>query len=102
MDKLNVIASFLKDLIRPIVVDAVTEAVTPLKPVARKRFLTVKEAREEYCISTATLYNYFQEGVLHKIKNGGRTYIDREELEANMHVRQLCSIDAGAAKGSGK
>lgn len=96
------IVSFLKDLIRPIVVDAVSEAVEPLRPVERKRYLTIKEAREEYCISVATLYNYFQSGVLHKIKNGGRTYIDRQELESNMHVKQLCSIDSSPHRGKNR
>jgi excisionase family DNA binding protein len=45
------------------------------------RFLTVEEAAKELRISRATLYILMRNKKLRVAKIGGRTYIDRKDLE---------------------
>lgn len=89
MDSLKQVKDFLRDLIRPIVEEAVKASVTVPETPKTKTYLTVKEVEELYSVSTSTIYQRFKEGVLTRVKNGGKTYILTEEIEGSLRRKTL-------------
>ncbi len=75
------VKSFLTDLIKPIVAEAVTEALPKPEPEPREQLLTLKQAMLRYPISHTTLYRLFDSGELSKHKRGKRTVVDESELK---------------------
>ena len=94
MENLNPLKSFLSDLIAPIVEKAVKDAVPKKEESSAQRFLSVKQICHEYGISVSTIYNRFSNGELTCHKHGGRTFIDREELESLIEAKKLCGKKA--------
>ena len=89
MDGLKVVKTFLQDLIRPIVVEAVKESIQKPAVAPVKKYLSVKEVEELYNMSTSAIYDRFTTGVLTKVKNGGKTYVLTEEIENSMWVKKF-------------
>lgn len=89
---LTPLASLLESLLRPIITECVAEAVSGefQKRKDMNRYLTVKQVNETYGISASTLYQRFRTGKLKKVKNGGLTFVDREDLERTMIPQLLC------------
>ena len=81
MENLTPVRSFLTDLIKPIVEDAVKAALPQTQPASGKRFLTLPEVYADYPISQSAIYRYFKSGKIDKYKSGGRTVVDRQDLE---------------------
>ena len=73
METLEAIKLFLCDLIKPIVTEAVAEAIPKPEP---KQSLAIKT----YPISHSTIYRLFDRGQLSKHKLGKRTALDEREL----------------------
>lgn len=92
MNKLDVVRSFLTDLIRPIVVDAVKSAIPEAPQINRSKYLTVAEIQSEFGVSETWVYRRFYEGSLKKIKMKGRTLVLRTELEAKMQTEHLAGV----------
>ena len=93
MDNLNPVRSFLKELITPIVKDAVKTAMTVENSSATKHYIPISEATKLYGMSSSTIYNRFDEGKLTKVKNGGLTFVIQEEIEASMKREELSAVD---------
>lgn len=89
---LTPLATLLESLLRPIITECVVEAVSGefQKRKDMNRYLTVKQVNETYGISASTLYQRFRTGKLKKVKNGGLTFVDREDLERTMRPQLLC------------
>lgn len=102
MDELNPIKSMLKDLITPIVKDAVTQALNVNESTATKHHIPIKEAIRIYGLSSSNIYRKFDEGTLTKVKNGGLTFVIQEEIEAQMTPDDLAKVRKRASKKSGK
>ncbi|MGM9735153.1 MAG: helix-turn-helix transcriptional regulator [Candidatus Cryptobacteroides sp.] len=98
MDNLNPLKSFLSDLITPIVQKAVKDAVPAKENSSLPRFIPVSQIPEEYGISVSTIYLRFNTGELTKHKQGGLTFVDREELEKSIKARKLCDTVAPKKK----
>lgn len=92
MDNLAPVKSFLKDLITPIVKDAVQSALTVSDSTATKHYIPVREAETLYGISSSTIYKRFDKGTLTKVKNGGLTFVIQEEIEAAMTPDALAKV----------
>lgn len=53
-----------------------------LNPRPTRRLLTIVEAVERLCVSRAKLYGHLAAGDLKALKNGRRTLIDSDEVDA--------------------
>lgn len=89
MDNLNPLKSFLSDLITPIVEKAVKAAVPEKEAQPQQRYISVQQVSDEYGISVSTIYLRFASGELTKHKNGGLTFVDREELEKSIKAKKF-------------
>lgn len=89
MDSLKQVKDFLRDLISPIVEEAVKASVAVPEAPRAKKYLTVKEVEEQYSVSTSTIYQRFKEGKLTRVKNGGKTYILTDEIEGSLIRKSL-------------
>lgn len=89
MDNLKPIKTFLKELITPIVADAVKQAI-PQDNDKRGNKIPVAKVTELYGISQSTIYLRFKTGQLTKHKLDGLTFVDPDELERTMKVVKLC------------
>jgi len=87
MDSLKQVKDFLRDLIRPIVQEAVKASIAVPETPKTKKYLSVKEVEKIYNVSSSTIYLRFKEGELTRVKNGGRTMILAQEVEDNMRKR---------------
>lgn len=92
MDEITVLKSALTDLLKPIIENAVKAALPSSGEKERPRYITIKEACAEYKLTSSTIYRRFDEGTFSKIKNGGRTLLDREEIESTLEKQQLGGI----------
>ena len=102
MDNLTPVRSFLKELITPIVKDAVKTALTVQSSSATKHYIPLAEAVKLYGMSVSTIYNRFDDGTLTKIKNGGLTFVIQEEIEASMQAERLSAVDESARGRKGR
>ena len=89
MENLNPLKSFLSDLITPIVEKAVKDAVPAKEGTSLPRYIPVSQIPEEYGISVSTIYLRFSNGELTKHKQGGLTFVDREELEKSIYDKHI-------------
>lgn len=92
----------MKELITPIVKDAVKTAMTVQSSSATKHYIPIAEAVKLYGMSVSTIYNRFDDGTLTKIKNGGLTFVIQEEIEASMQAERLSAVDEGARGRKGR
>ncbi len=95
MDNLREVRTFLKDLIEPIVVDAVKQAIPDKDKNRLNNKMPLSEVTRTYGISLSTIYYRFNHGILTKYKSNGLTFVDIEELEASMKPQKLCEIRMG-------
>lgn len=98
MENLNPLKSFLSDLITPIVEKAVKDAVPAKEGTSLPRYIPVSQIPEEYGISVSTIYLRFSNGELTKHKQGGLTFVDREELEKSIKAKKMYATVAPKKK----
>ena len=98
METLNPLKSFLSDLITPIVEKAVKDAVPAKEGTSLPRYIPVSQIPEEYGISVSTIYLRFSNGELTKHKQGGLTFVDREELEKSIKAKKMYATVAPKKK----
>lgn len=92
MITLDQILSFLKDWIKPIVLEAILEAQAKPKPQPQGKLLTLQETMRMYPISHTTIYRLFDTGQLSKHKLNRRTAISETELKALFQKETLTGV----------
>ena len=92
MDNLAPVRAFFKELITPIVKDAVKQAMPGTDESANGRKMPVSEVAKVYGIGVSTIYLRFKTGQLTKYKEHGLTFVDIDELEKSMTEEKLCDI----------
>ena len=92
MDNLAPVRAFFKELITPIVTDAVKQALPNADESGNGRKMPVAEVTRVYGIAQSTLYLRFKTGQLTKYKQNGLTFVDVDELERSMKVEKLCDV----------
>lgn len=104
MENFEAVRSFLSDLIRPIVREAVKESMPKEEDPMKARYITIRQSRDLYNLTPATIYRRFQEGTLTPFKNGGRTLLDRREIEEMIQRKQFSSVAPynPSRKGNGR
>lgn len=97
MDNLDPVRSFFKDLITPIVKDAVKEAMPVNDERASKHLVPVKEISKKYSMALSTLYNKFNTGQLTRYKDGWLTFVDEDEFISKMKTDKLAALETSKA-----
>lgn len=92
MDNLAPVRAFFKELITPIVTDAVKQALPNTDENGGGRKMPVAEVTRVYGIAQSTLYLRFKTGQLTKYKQNGLTFVDVDELEQSMTEEKLCAV----------
>ena len=92
MDNLAPVRAFFKELITPIVKDAVKEALPNADESGNGRKMPVAEVAKVYGIGLSTIYLRFKTGQLTKYKQNGLTFVDVDELEQSMTEEKLCAV----------
>lgn len=91
MDTLTPMKSFLKDILEPIVIEAVKSAI-PAKN-DDDEYLSIEDIQDKYHISPSTVYRRFTTGELTKVKNGSRTLVLKRELDNCLKEGKWAGID---------
>lgn len=92
MDNLAPVRAFFKELIAPIVAEAVKQALPETDEFKNGKKIPVADVTKVYGIAQSTVYLRFKTGQLTKYKQHGLTFVDVEELERTMEVEKLCDI----------
>lgn len=92
MDNLAPVRAFFKELITPIVTDAVKQAMPAASEERKGNKIPVADVTPLYGISQSTIYARFKSGQLKKYKQNGLTFVDVDELEQSMKEEKLCDI----------
>jgi len=82
MDFIENFKALLVETIRPVVEEAVRASMPTPEPPRDKKYITLRQARDEYQLTSSSIYRKFDCGKLHKYKNGGRTVLDVSEVES--------------------
>lgn len=93
MDNLSPVKSFLKEIIEPIVIEAVKSAIPSNDSKSDDEYLSVEEIQQQYHISSSTIYRRFATGDLTKVKNGNRTLVRKSEIESGLKEGKLVALD---------
>ena len=89
MDYSSYLRSFCQEVLRPIIVDAVKEAVPKELQKKDKQYYTRKQVCEMLHISAPTFYSYVDKGILTKVKIEGKTLIEVSDFERAVAAKQL-------------
>ena len=102
MDNLSPVKSFLKEIIEPIVIEAVKSAIPSNDSQSYNEYLSVEEIQQQYHISSSTIYRRFATGDLTKVKNGNRTLVRKSEIESGLKEGKLVALDDKMYKKYGR
>ena len=89
MDYTNQLKSFCQELLRPIIVEAVKEAVPKELTRKEKRYYTRQEVCDMLHITPPTFYSYVSLGLIKKVKIEGRTLVDADEFDEAFKEEEL-------------
>ena len=89
MDYSSYLRSFCQEVLRPIIVDAVKEAVPKELQKKDKQYYTRKQVCDMLHISAPTFYSYVEKGILTKVKIEGKTLIEVADFERAVAAKEL-------------
>lgn len=89
MTKMEMLKDFLTELIRPIVMEAVNDALLNVERVPTKRYYTRAEAMEHLKIGTTSFYRLAKKGKITILKIEGKTLVDADELDGAIERQEI-------------
>jgi excisionase family DNA binding protein len=93
MPEKEIIITAIKDFLKPIVTEVITECLTEsflsLEQKRRKHYYTRAEVCERLHIGSTTFYRLAQKGKIRVLKIEGRTLVDADELDQAIETRQV-------------
>lgn len=92
MDNLAPVRTFFKELMTPIVENAIKKAIPDIVAAKNNSMMPISDVTKIYGISKSTIYMRFKTGELTKHKQDGLTFVDIEELEKTMKAEKLCDV----------
>ena len=99
MDVTEIFQDFCNNVLRPIIKDAVNEALPKQEITAEeKRYYTVIQAAKLAHVSIATIYRWSTGGVVEFKKIEGRTLLDADEFDAKIRSKRLVRYKHGTKK----
>lgn len=89
MTQNEVVRGFVKEVLKPIIVEAINEVNIEASQKTEKRYYTREEACKHLKIGTTTFYRLAQKGKIQILKIEGKTLVDADELDEAIETRQV-------------
>lgn len=100
MDANKLFQGFCDNILKPIIQEAVSEALPPHLETATsaKKYYTVQQAAEIANVDISTIYRWKGKGTLTFLYIEGRTLISAEEFDAKIETKELVRYKHGFSK----
>ena len=89
MEELNAVRQLVAEIIRPIVVDAINEAMPKAENKNEKRYYSRAEVCGMLHISNPTFYNHVNQGTIKIVKIGNRTLVEADALDQAIQSKEI-------------
>ncbi len=83
------LAGFMKNILKPVIAEALSEIGILHKKESEKRYYTREEACRHLKIGTTTFYRLAKKGKINILKIEGKTLVDANELDEAIETRQV-------------
>lgn len=93
MDLEETFKAYLRELIIPIVEEAMGKEAPEKEEEPKSEYITFKEIEKEYFITRQTVDRRFKNEKLTKLKDGGRVLFIRKEVDAMFKKRTMGGIN---------
>lgn len=93
MDLEETFKAYLRELIIPIVEEAMGKEAPEKEEKPKSEYITFKEIEKEYFITRQTVDRRFKNEKLTKLKDGGRVLFIRKEVDAMFKKRTMGGIN---------
>ena len=89
MSESDMIRGFFKEILKPIIVEAIAEAGVQNNGNSDKRYYTREEGGEHLGGGRGTFYRLAKKGKINILKIGGKTLVDADELDAAIENQEV-------------
>ena len=89
MSETDMIRGFVKNILKPIIAEAIAEAGVATPQKSEKRYYTREEACQHLKIGTTTFYRLAKKGKITILKIEGKTLVDADELDEAIETRAV-------------
>jgi len=89
MTDFEMLRQLLRDLLKPIITEALAEFTPTTTPVKERRFYTREEACRLLRIGTTTFYRLAKKGKIVILKIEGKTLVDADDLDEAIETRSV-------------
>ena len=89
MSESDMIRGFFKEILKPIIAEAIAEAGVQNNGNSDKRYYTREEACEHLKIGTTTFYRLAKKGKIEILKIGGKTLVDADVLDEAIENQEV-------------
>lgn len=89
MTQSELVRGFVKDVLKPIIIEAINEVNIEASQKTEKRYYTREEACRHLKIGTTTFYRLAQKGKITILKIEGKTLVDADELDEAIETRRI-------------
>lgn len=89
MTQSELVRGFVKDVLKPIIIEAINEVNIEASQKTEKRYYTREEACRHLKIGTTTFYRLAKKGKITLLKIEGKTLVDADELDEAIETRAV-------------
>ena len=89
MSESEMFRGLVKDILKPIIAEAIAEVGVEAAKKSEKRYYTREEACKHLKIGTTTFYRLAQKGKITILKIEGKTLVDADELDEAIETRRI-------------
>jgi len=89
MSETEMLRGIVKDILKPIIVEAINEVNIENNQRKEKRYYTREEACQHLKIGCTTFYRLVKKGKIQLLKIEGKTLVDADELDEAIETRQI-------------
>jgi len=89
MSDTDMIRGIVKNILKPIIAEAIQEVGVETTQKSEKRYYTREEACQHLKIGTTTFYRLVKKGKLQLLKIAGKTLVDADDLDEAIETRQV-------------
>ena len=99
MSEIDMLKECLTKILRPIIFEAVREAVAQPQQKPIKRYYTAEEAQKHLKISRSTFYRHVNQGRIEILKIGSKSLVDADKLDEAIERRDIYRYKHDYSKG---
>ena len=89
MSETEYLRGIVKDILKPIIVEAINEVNIETAQKNEKRYYTREEACQHLRVSIPTFYRLVKKGKIQILKLEGKTLVDADELDEAIETHQV-------------